>query len=307
MCRHDDSPATTAPRLLHHAPRPDHRPGRRSHVRRCRAAQRRRVEPDELVAVRVGPVLSVERCDLHRQLLQYDRFGRRVGDGCRCLGVEPHLESGARVLERRWGWIVDVLRSGGPGGQHQPGGALGADLDDDDLLATDPATAFTVLFRDIFTDLRAYALRTVGVDAAEDLVADTLTTVWVRWAVAPKDRKEQRAWVFGVAHNKVREQQRAARRRGRLAARVISLRPRDGASTDEALVALDRARGLLAQLPDAERDALALTVLAGLSGQQAAAALGCSPSALTTRVHRARKRLEQLLAEEASQEVVRDG
>lgn len=61
------------------------------------------------------------------------------------------------------------------------------------------------------------------------------------------------------------------------------------------MAALERAREILALLPGAERDAVSLTVLAGLTCDQAAQILGCSTSAVTSRVHRARLRLRDLL------------
>ena len=83
------------------------------------------------------------------------------------------------------------------------------------------------------------------------------------------------------------------------AERIKEADPEATGSHDAEIAALDRARHLLAQLPDAERDAVYLTAVVGMNGPEAAAALGCSPSAITTRISRARARLRELLATEA--------
>lgn len=60
---------------------------------------------------------------------------------------------------------------------------------------------------------------------------------------------------------------------------------------DQHLMERERVEELLAVLPVAERRAVEVTVLAGLSAAEAATALGCSPAAIYTRLTRARRRL----------------
>ena len=158
---------------------------------------------------------------------------------------------------------------------------------------------FEELFRSVYPDLHRYFVRRLGFDDAEDAVAETLSAVLGRWADAPHTLDDQRAWTFGFAANKVREAERARIRTARLAsAAAAHADPEATGSHDAAVAALDRARHLLAQLPDAERDAVYLTAVVGMSGPEAGAALGVSPSAITTRVSRARARLRELLASE---------
>jgi len=159
---------------------------------------------------------------------------------------------------------------------------------------------FEELFRSAYPDLHRYFVRRLGPVDAEDAVAETLTAVLSRWSDSPATLDEQRAWTFGFAANKLREVERARLRSARLAsAAAAQADPEVTAPPDVEVAALDRARHLLAQLPDAERDAVYLTAVVGMSGPEAAAALGCSPSAITTRVSRARARLKELLAAEA--------
>lgn len=53
-------------------------------------------------------------------------------------------------------------------------------------------------------------------------------------------------------------------------------------------MAKDAVEGMLAGIPAAHAEALRLTVVEGLSAREAAAVLGASPTALTTRLARAR-------------------
>jgi RNA polymerase sigma-70 factor (ECF subfamily) len=52
----------------------------------------------------------------------------------------------------------------------------------------------------------------------------------------------------------------------------------------------------LAELDERDREVLMLMAWEGLSGREAAAALGCSDTAYRIRLHRARKRLRQRFA-----------
>ncbi len=162
-----------------------------------------------------------------------------------------------------------------------------------------PKPEFEELFRSVYPDLHRYFVRRLGFDDAEDAVADTLSAVLGRWADSPDTLDQQRAWTFGFAANKLREVERARIRTAKLAsAAAAQADPEATGSHDAEIAALDRARHLLAQLPDAERDAVYLTAVVGMSGPEAGEVLGCSASAITTRVSRGRARLRELLAQE---------
>ena len=59
----------------------------------------------------------------------------------------------------------------------------------------------------------------------------------------------------------------------------------------------DEALRTLAALPEQDREALLLVAWDGLTTEQAATVLGCRPSALRTRLHRVRKRLDATVAQ----------
>lgn len=166
--------------------------------------------------------------------------------------------------------------------------------------AADPEAEFSALFRAMHTEVRTFALRRADVELVDDVVGDTFLAVWHGWDKVPSDHSGRRAWVYGVLRNKILQATQNAGRRSRLRAKVSSLRPSGQGPVDEAIESLRAARDLLDLLPPAERDAVALTVLGGLTCAETAEVLDCSLSSVTTRVSRARTRLRTILAERAT-------
>lgn len=223
------------------------------------------------------------------------------------VGVEPYVPGRAGSLRQRGERVVIVLRSGRQGLQHPADSSVdraGRELLTQTTAVADvaveatPAT-FETLFLAIYGRVREFAARQIGLDGADDLAAATFATAWARWADAPREPDQQRAWVFGIARNKVREHIRAKGRRAALQARVRDLVRPHGDDVSGAVTAVDRSRRLLATLPVEQREAVALTVLAGLTPKEAGEVLGCSASAVTSRVHRARATLSRAIAQEA--------
>jgi RNA polymerase sigma-70 factor (ECF subfamily) len=163
--------------------------------------------------------------------------------------------------------------------------------------ATGDAAAFADVYRTLAPQVRGYARRQVPDGLAEDVVSETFLVVWRRWDQIPTDLEHLRPWVFGVARHKILHVREQHGRAARSLARVAAMEPTRPGSSDPAdeLAAADQARRLLAQLPPAEGEAMALTVWAGLSPSEAAEVLGCSLTALTSRLSRARARLGALV------------
>lgn len=161
----------------------------------------------------------------------------------------------------------------------------------------DPAAAFARAYRLLAPQVRGYARRQVPDGLAEDVVSETFIVVWRRWADAPKLPEELRPWVFGVARNKILHVREQDGRSARSFARVAAMEPTRALPGDpgDDLAAADRAHRLLAQLPPAEEEAMTLTIWVGLTPSEAAEVLGCSVTALTSRLSRARARLSTLL------------
>lgn len=164
----------------------------------------------------------------------------------------------------------------------------------------DPEADFSALFRAMHTEVRTFALRRTDVDLVDDVVGDTFLAVWHGWDKVPTDHSGRRAWVYGVLRNKILQATQNAGRRARLRAKVSSLRPSGHGPVDETIESLRAARDLLDLLPPGERDAVALTVLGGLTCAETAEVLECSVSSVTTRVSRARTRLRTILTERAT-------
>lgn len=164
-----------------------------------------------------------------------------------------------------------------------------------------PDRQFERLFRDLVPEVRAFVRRHVPAAAVDDVVSDVFLVVWRKWAALPGPHDERRAWVFTVArftiaqeHDRVRADHERNRR--------WSLRAATEPDVDAGalLAGTDAVVRVLRTLPPAERDALACVVLDGLSMAQTAERLGCSVSAVTTRLARARRRLETAVGPDGS-------
>ena len=157
---------------------------------------------------------------------------------------------------------------------------------------------FSDLYRDHARDLLGYALRRSGdPDDAADVVAETFLVAWRRLGEVPLDG-EARLWLYGTARHVLANQSRGARRRDRLtraaARRASPAAPSPAAAGDER-----PSRGT-GGLSEADRELLMLIGWEELTPTQAAQALGISPLAARTRLHRARRRLRARLAEQSS-------
>ncbi|ROS21823.1 RNA polymerase sigma factor [Cellulomonas sp. PhB150] len=167
-----------------------------------------------------------------------------------------------------------------------------------------PAAEFEALFRAVAPGVRRFVARTVGPDAADDVVNETFATAWRRWADLPCDEGMRRAWIYRTAHHEIGHALRSRGRRQRTAERAASHRDQQPDETERVL-GDDRVTRLLAGLPDTDRDALELVVWGGLTPSEAAFALGCSATAMRARLMRARRRVEKALGDEQVSQGVR--
>ena len=139
----------------------------------------------------------------------------------------------------------------------------------------------------------AYVGRRVAQDDVPDVVAETFVVAWRRAEEVPIDALP---WLYAVARNVIANHQRAERRRASLAAKLGGLRPGPATTTDlDVVESADTVRSARAFLPRAQREVLMLAVWEDLAPARAAVVLGCSVGAYTLRLHRARKRLRDLL------------
>jgi RNA polymerase sigma factor (sigma-70 family) len=117
-------------------------------------------------------------------------------------------------------------------------------------------------------------------------------------------RASARAWLLGLAANAVRHHRRSIRR---LADRLVQFahepRARMGASAEETFSASEiavRAQRAIQRLSHKKRAVFLLVAVEGVTGEQAATALGIPLATVWTRLHHARRELRRLLAEEGA-------
>jgi RNA polymerase sigma-70 factor (ECF subfamily) len=136
--------------------------------------------------------------------------------------------------------------------------------------------------------------RTENPDDAADVIADTFLTAWRRLEDLPPD-PAARLWLYGVARRVLANHHRGQRRRSALADRLradLTRSYQPPTCTGE----LAQIAQAFRRLPGPEQEVLALSAWEGLDPGQIAIVLDCSRNAVRVRLHRARKRLAQELA-----------
>jgi RNA polymerase sigma factor (sigma-70 family) len=165
------------------------------------------------------------------------------------------------------------------------------------------AEAFGSLFERHARKIYAYCFRRTGNWAlAEDLTSVTFLEAWRRRDVDLQPEKVE-PWLFGIASNVLRTQQRAFRRYAAALQRVPPLEPQHDFAND----AIDRADAdrqmreildAISDLPSGEQEVIALTAWEGLSYTDTAFALGVPVVTVRTRLFRAKGHLRDRLGEE---------
>jgi RNA polymerase sigma-70 factor (ECF subfamily) len=156
------------------------------------------------------------------------------------------------------------------------------------------AEAWEALLRSLYPRLFAYAARRSGTDAADDIVAETMTRAVESIDRFSWDQAGFDGWVFGIARRVVADH---ARREAR-AARPSPTSDLPSTPVDDDLsLAEDYAevRAAFESLRPEEREVLELRVIAGLTADQAAAVLGKRAGTVRVAQSRALARLRELL------------
>jgi RNA polymerase sigma-70 factor (ECF subfamily) len=163
--------------------------------------------------------------------------------------------------------------------------------------------ALGVLFERYEPALRRYLGRLgIARSDADDLVQATFLDV-VRASARFDPQYSARSWLFGIASMIVRRHRRSVVRAAARVATWIGLQrgqpsatltPADAFENDRALRAFARA---FERLAPKKREVFVLVTLEGLSGEEAAAALGIPVNTVWTRLHHARRELRVALGE----------
>jgi RNA polymerase sigma factor (sigma-70 family) len=148
------------------------------------------------------------------------------------------------------------------------------------------------LFVEHAAAVRAYALRRIDLATAEETVSEVFVIAWRRLDDVPSDALP---WLLACARRVLANQRRAGRRRVALQERLSQAGDVLGAWEFDGVPDRPLARAL-AELSDDDRELLLLVAWEELEPEQTALAFGCSRRTLAVRLHRARRRLTDVLA-----------
>lgn len=162
------------------------------------------------------------------------------------------------------------------------------------------SAAFGELWRATHPPLLRY-LRVIAGDAAEDAASETRLKAMRALPSFVGDEAAFRGWLSVIARNVVRDLGRHAARRPETLQAAPEPARRSAApdAADEALERLgtERALRLLATLPPAQAELVALRVIVGLEPAEISLIVGRSAGAVRVTVHRALATLARTLAE----------
>jgi RNA polymerase sigma-70 factor (ECF subfamily) len=158
-------------------------------------------------------------------------------------------------------------------------------------LSNQPAS-FAATAEEHLDDVYAYLVYLTRDRAlAEDLTADTFEKALKVWRHFDASRGSARTWLCQIARTTALDWFRAEERRRRREERAaVPEHVDEGALSPELSPELETA---LQALSAAEREVIALRVLLDLDGDETARVLGISPTAVSTRLSRALKKLEE--------------
>jgi RNA polymerase sigma-70 factor (ECF subfamily) len=174
-----------------------------------------------------------------------------------------------------------------------------AKLSDADLLNAAQPDAFGVLYDRHAGRLFGWARARVG-DHAADLTAEVFARAWLcRRSFRDPGDGSASSWLFGIAHNVLRDSLRKRRVEDRARARLglpRAIAPDPAYEAIEVRLSLpEAALRALAQLPDAERELLDLRIVQECPYLDIAERLRCTPEAARLRVSRTLRRLNLAL------------
>jgi RNA polymerase sigma-70 factor (ECF subfamily) len=186
-------------------------------------------------------------------------------------------------------------------------GSSGSRPDDDRLmaiLATGEMYPLAELYarhgRAVRMTIRRFAPE-ISEAEAEELGQDVFLAL-AKTAGRYKGGDRLKPWLAGIAVNKARGWRRATwvrhnllRRHHRDAVGIFAVK---GSEPDTEVEQREELRLALARLPAAQREVLLLSVVEGFTGEEIAEILGIRPKTVWTRLHRARRAMTQMLADE---------
>lgn len=154
------------------------------------------------------------------------------------------------------------------------------------------AARFRVAYEAHGRAILAYAARRCGsLDAAGDILADTMLVAWRRIDDLPSE-PDTRLWLYGIARHVLANHHRSQTRRARLGDRLrqqLTNSANDISVADPSIST--SVRNALARLSAVEREVMLLTAAEGLTPNQISTVLDVNASTVRTHLQRARHKL----------------
>jgi RNA polymerase sigma-70 factor (ECF subfamily) len=162
--------------------------------------------------------------------------------------------------------------------------------------------AFEAVFHELSPAVAGY-LRLNGVAEVDELTNEVFAQVHRGLHRFAGEWGGFRSWVFTIAHHRMVDEARRAKRRPQLALADVAEEAATGDVESEALDSLsdERLHRLLAVLSEDQRRVLLLRVVADLPLEEAAAALGKTVGAVKSLQHRALAALRRALEQEGAE------
>jgi RNA polymerase sigma factor (sigma-70 family) len=188
--------------------------------------------------------------------------------------------------------------------------AVTPDWPDSELILRSRAepALFAGIFDRHYGELHRYLRRRIGTGPAADLAAETFVTAFTRRGAYRAQGPDARPWLYGIAHNLLRNYVRHEHRRLAAYARRGAEPAEDAGALAEFGLADARAdaaaasgplRLALAGMAAGDRDVLLLFAWADLSYAEIAQALDIPVGTVRSRLNRARQRLRAALSNES--------
>jgi len=156
-------------------------------------------------------------------------------------------------------------------------------------------TAFEALYRRYARPVFGLALRRLGDRGrAEDAVQETFASVWRSARTYRPDRGPGAPWLYAVARNAIVDRSRGRTDASGDVPELASDEPDPAERTEQSWVAW-RVHRALEELPEREREVIALAYWSGLSQSEVAEFLGIPLGTVKTRTRAALQRLAEVL------------
>jgi RNA polymerase sigma factor (sigma-70 family) len=181
---------------------------------------------------------------------------------------------------------------------------MGSDQTDATIIgrSVDDPECFGALFDRHVIAVHGYLSRRTGSDTADGLVGDVFRVAFENRSRYRTDRPNALPWLYGIAANVLRQHRRTEHRRLRLVDK-LTVEAR-GRNVEEGESARSRARDdvaivveVLAELPEAEREAVLLYAWEDLSYEEIATAQDVPVGTVRSRLNRARRRIRERIGD----------